>query len=306
MGVLTLMAVRFATGRVGLRSAVLAGVLTGLALLVKGFAFVVPVWLVVAIVWGCGRGIRRPLPLLAAYVGATFVAGGWWWVGNLIRYGQIQPSLEYVRRLSEAPPSAERDLSGWLADWLPNMSERFWGSFGWVEIPLPNRWTTTATAVVLVAVVAAVVKRRPPLAGAVTVALLLPTVLLGGFVFFSGLRLYQMSTVAAMVHGRYLFGGIVGFSVLVAVGLAHLLTRRAPLLPAVLLMGAAAMHPWRRCSTRSGASRGRAWRPALPQLRPGPPGPRGCWVAPSQWETPPWWQPGSALCGSPAPVAAGP
>jgi hypothetical protein len=71
--------------------------------------------------------------------------------------------------------------------------------------------------------------------------LVLPTLLLAAFVFFSGFRLYRLSAVPAMVQGRYLFGGLVGLSVLASVGLGRLLGRRAALLPLVLLLAAAAM-----------------------------------------------------------------
>lgn len=241
MGALTLLAVRFAAGHISRRSVVVAGALTGLALLVKAFAFVVPVWLAVAILWGCRRRGRRWVPVVAGYLGTAFVAGGWWWLGNLVRHGQLHPSTEYAKRLAEKPAGVDRDLSGWLADWLPNMSERFWGSFGWVEIPLPTPWTTAATALVVAGVAAAVVSRRRPIPARTAVALMLPTLLLAALVFLSGFRLYRASTVAAMVQGRYLFGGLVGLSVLVAVGLGRLLGRREPLLPVLLLVAAAAM-----------------------------------------------------------------
>ncbi|MBW3548426.1 MAG: DUF2142 domain-containing protein [Actinobacteria bacterium] len=239
MGILTLMAVRFATGHVDGGGIVLAGALTGLALLTKAFAFVVPVWLVMAVAGGVHRS-RRWVPVIGGYLAVALVTGGWWWVMNLVRHGSISPSIEYAR-LERTGAGVEHDLSGWLADWVPNMSERFWGSFGWVEVPLPVAWTTVATAVVVVGVIAALVGKHRGIRGEVAVALLAPTLLLGVFVFLSGFRLYQLSTVPAMVQGRYLFGGLVGLSVLVAVGLSRLLGRRAALLPALLLLAAAAM-----------------------------------------------------------------
>ena len=239
MGILTLMAVRLATGHVDRRGVVVAGALTGVALLVKAFAFVVPIWLVVALAYGVRRGRRRPL-VIGGYLAVAFVTGGWWWVANLVRYGSLSPSIEYAR-LERTGAGAEPDVSGWLAEWLPNMSERFWGSFGWVELPLPGAWTVPATAVVVVAVAAALLGRRRPVRGPLAPVLLLPTVLLATFVFLSGLRLYRLTAVPAMVQGRYLFGGLVGLSVLVAIGLGRLLGRRAALLPALLLAAAAAM-----------------------------------------------------------------
>jgi small subunit ribosomal protein S36 len=239
MAGLTPLAVRFAAGHVTRRGVVAAGVLTGLALLTKAFAVVIPVWLAVALACGIRRRRAWP-PVMGGYLAVALVAGGWWWVVNVIRYGSASPSIEYAR-LQTTGAGAEPDLSEWLADWLPNMSERFWGSFGWVEVPLPGIWTTAATAVVVASVAAALIGRRRPLPGASTAALLLPTVLLAGFVFLGGLRLYRLTAVAAMVQGRYLFGGLVGLSVVVAVGLARLLGRRAALLPALLLLAAAAM-----------------------------------------------------------------
>ncbi|MBW3557940.1 MAG: DUF2142 domain-containing protein, partial [Actinobacteria bacterium] len=240
MGALVLLATRFATGHVSRRSVVIAGVLTGLAFLVKAFAFVVPIFMALAL----ALGIRRRRPWAGAtsgYLAVALVAGGWWWVVNVVRYGSVAPSVEYATRLREAGSDTRRDLSAWLVDWIPNMSERFWGSFGWVEVPLPDVWTTAATAVVVLAVAAALLRRPRPLPGSVNLVLLLPILLLGAFVFASGFRLYRLSAVPAMVQGRYLFGGLVGLSVLVAAGLGRLLGRRATLLPVLLLLAAAAM-----------------------------------------------------------------
>ncbi|MBW3651564.1 MAG: DUF2142 domain-containing protein [Actinobacteria bacterium] len=294
MGALTLLAVRFATGHVTRRGVVLAGVLTGLALLVKAFAFVAPVWLLVAIVWGCRRRGRGWGPLVGTYVGMALVTGGWWWLANLARYGSILPSLEYASRLRPADSSVERDVSGWLGDWLPHMSERFWGSFGWVEVPLPVPWTTAATAVVLVTVAAALVGRRRPLSRATAGVLLLPTLLLGVFVFVSGYRLYQLAGVAAMVQGRYLFGGVVGLSVLVAAGGSRLLGRRQALLPGLVLLAAAAMQ-LRAGTTLLDAFWGEEGTGIIDSLAAA-----GAW---SPW--PPWLLVGMAVVGAATVVATG-
>ena len=78
------------------RTAVVVGVLLGLALLTKALAVGLLVWAALAYglaLLGPARHQRAQVvgsALLAA--GVALAVGGWWWVVNLVRYGTVQPS----------------------------------------------------------------------------------------------------------------------------------------------------------------------------------------------------------------------
>jgi hypothetical protein len=168
---------------------------------------------------------------VTVYAAGTLVVGGWWWVGNVLRYGDIAPSIEYATRLSDPAAGFRPDLGSWLRDWGPNMLQRYWGEFGWIDVGLAGILVVTASLVVAAGTVLAVARalrdRRtvPPAPGPDLPALLLllaPTLLLTGFVAANGYRLYRNAGFAALVQGRYLFGGLVGLAVVVAAGWAGL------------------------------------------------------------------------------------
>ena len=234
-----------ARGDRSLRTAAAVGAVAGLALLTKAFAVVLPPAIVVAyLVGGAPAAWReRAKALLAplAVAGATtFVLAGWWYIGVRIRTGRFAPTVENDRLTSAlAPPGFSPEPATFAEEFLRNFNTRFWGSFGWYTIRIPTLLAALCTAVVLAALVAALVPRRWP-DGATRpqrLSALTVTVLLGGFVAARAWSIYSTTSKFQFIQGRYLFAGIVGLALVVGLGAARGLGRRAPLV--VLALAAA-------------------------------------------------------------------
>lgn len=236
---------RIGTGDIARRTMVLAGVLSGLALLTKGFALVVPLWIMAGLLVVLGReGKDRLRPIVSAgaiYAAVTMAVGGWWWVRNLVLYQQLAPSRydEYI------PPADNVDvqIGSFVRLWAYRTNRRFWGEFGWFDVALPTLAFGVATVLVVVAVVAAFV-RRDRVAGTAIgdrVLLLVPIGLFVGQQFALALRAYLSTGHLPGMQGRYWFGALAPLAVLVALGLANLVPRFVRILPSATLIGVMAI-----------------------------------------------------------------
>jgi small subunit ribosomal protein S36 len=237
--------VRVADGQVHPRTAALAGVLTGLGLLTKGFAIVMFAWVAVAFLVALRRGGRpalRPVVSGAAVFGATsLVIGGWWWVRNIVLYGKASPS-----RFDQLVPTVEGvqvDLGRYVHTWGYRTTRRFWGEFGWFETGLPSTLIAVAT-VATVTVIAVAVIRRDRVADVPVgsrLLLLAPLILLIANQFQRGLAGYGRTGQFPGLQGRYWFGAMAAMSVLIVLGLANLMRSRIQWLPPVVLVGVVIM-----------------------------------------------------------------
>lgn len=239
-------ALRIARGNLTRPTAVLAGVLTGLGLMVKGFAMILPLYVLAALVVAWRRGGRdafRPAVVAGLTYGITaFVIGGWWWARNLIVYGNISPSRydELVKPVDDV----KVEWGTFLPEWASRTTRRFWGEFGWFDVAIPSWTVTLATVVVLVAIAAALV-RRDRVANTVIGDRLLvaaPLLLLVITQFLFAFRGYLRTGQLPGMQGRYWFGALAGMGVIVALGLANLVRRRwVEWLPLATLAGVAAI-----------------------------------------------------------------
>lgn len=168
--------------------------------------------------------------------GAVLVVAGWWYVGVRARTGRFAPTIESDRLTSAlAPPGFAPDAGRFASEFARNVDDRFWGSFGWYTIRFPTWLAACCTLVVVAAVVAALLPRRDE-SGSTRwqrAALLVPFVLLGGLVLSRAWRLYATTSSFPFMQGRYLFAGLVGLFVLVALGLTRAVGRWAPVAAAV-------------------------------------------------------------------------
>jgi 4-amino-4-deoxy-L-arabinose transferase-like glycosyltransferase len=266
-------------------TAVAVGVVTGLALLTKAFAFALPLWIAVAYAVPVLRDRSRLRPAaggVALALGAAGVVGGWWWVVHALREGALSPSIADRAFSGGAPAGFHPDLGFYVPRFWWWLTERFWGNFGYFSVPMARAVVIAATAVAVAAIVAALVPRPAwdrTRGGRAPRALELAAfgslfVLLAGFVAVHAYGLYVSSGKTPFIQGRYLFGALVPFAVVLAVGLSRLVGRWAPL---VLLAGAVGMqvdavrvarHAWWAEPT---ASIGRSFR-ALLAWSPWPPG----------------------------------
>lgn len=217
-GVLTVALLSVATGDTGRRTALWVGGLAGAALLTKGFALIVPLWIVGAYALA-GRRAPTWRPALSAGATALAVAGllgGWWWLRNLVRYGTVQPTLVTPEPADDAAVS----VGAFMVFFTTRAVRRFWGAFGWDEAHLPA-WLIVAAALLVLAGVALAFARRPPTGSSWRAELgvaLLPVVGIAGIVAYGSWRWYAITGTVAGVQGRYLFPGVVGLACAVAVG----------------------------------------------------------------------------------------
>lgn len=235
-GLFALGLARMVAGDVRLRTGVLLGVAAGLGMLVKVFALgwllALPVAVAVAVRGGWVRWSGAVA--CAGYAAAlAAVVGGWWYVRNLGRFGEVQPLVGPFWGAGDG----EVAVSSWVVSVLAWLPLRFWGDFGWAEVALPWAVVWPMTAALLVAVGAALAARRPPAIGfrRQAMALLAPLVATLVAVLVAAVRLYVFTDTPAGLHGRHLYGGLAGLAVIVGAGACALAGWRARWLPVGLL-----------------------------------------------------------------------
>ncbi|AWE41957.1 MULTISPECIES: DUF2142 domain-containing protein [unclassified Actinobaculum] len=211
-------AAAFGTG--SWRSVVATGCALGLGLWTKGLFL--PMGLVVGLAFlsnGSIGPLSRRLIRATAAGGLGVLVGGFWWVRNLIAFGQLQPD-GMMRETANVNPQ----VGYFLRTGGPTLLHSSWGKLGWLEwqLPLPLLLVLEIGTVALVLV--AFVRGRERLRLGVLLAYypLTLLVLLG-----VSWRAYAHTGVVAGVQGRYLFPGIVGLLAIVAVAMALPDRRRA-------------------------------------------------------------------------------
>jgi small subunit ribosomal protein S36 len=172
----------------------------------------------------------------------TVAFGGWWWIANLVRYGDPSPS-RYAELVSPIETDV-RDYGSFLEGWGSATFRRFWGEFGWFDVHIPGVAIWAATAVVIIALVAACVRRDRVAGSPVGNRLLLaaPIIMLVAVQFTLALRAYIQLGRMPGLQGRYWFGALAALAVIVALGLANLFRRGTRWLPLAVLAGAVAMN----------------------------------------------------------------
>jgi hypothetical protein len=169
------------------------------------------------------------------------VTGAWWPLRNAVRHGDPFPSIGGNRM---KPPGFEPDPISYVQTFTPSITHRFWGNFGWFDAPLPQLVVVVATGAAIVAAVSAFRRRRtvegqaapgPPRSALVVFAASFP--MLFALVLSRAYSAYASSGRTPLMQGRYLFAAMVPFAVVVGLGAARLIGRRAPL----LLLGSAGL-----------------------------------------------------------------
>jgi small subunit ribosomal protein S36 len=242
------------------RTAAAIGVVTGIALLTKAFAIVFPPLIVVAYLMGLAEGratddrpprslarFLRPLAVPALVAGATtFVLAAWWYIDVRVHTGRFAPTTEDDRLTTALrPPGFHASVVSFIGRYARDMVQRFWGSFGWYSVRFSTgfAWALTVALVAVVAVALVAGARSGP-DRRVLVGLLLPVIALKLFVMQHAWTLYVRTSKFQFIQGRYLFGGVVGLAVVVAVGLVRALGRRASVAPLVVGGVAVALQGW--------------------------------------------------------------
>ncbi len=241
---LTPLVLRIADGDLGTATVAAAGVLTGLALLTKGFALVLPAWVIAAVVVAARRGDAtdraRARRAGAQYLVVALAVGGWWWIRNLVLYQDLAPTR--ITAMMPSGDDAPTGIGAFVEQWLTTTS-RFWGDFGWYYTRIPVVAVVAGTALLLLGLGRACVSRDTATAGRRTERLLLaaPFILLVTGQAANSLRVYLVTGRIGGMHGRYWFGGLAALLVVVAAGLATLMRRHLHLMPAAAFVAAAVM-----------------------------------------------------------------
>lgn len=263
-------------GDLSRRTAAIAGVVSGLALMTKGLAFPLVAALMAAYLVAIvdrRRAHRAPFSRRGSGPGSlvlalvvAFVVGGWWWGVNLLRYGTLQPAGAVFVRPGQLSQTTDLPLFVWT--FLKSAVQRWWGAFGWFEVNLPYALVLVLalglTLTCAVPFVRARVLPRRQLA-----VLLVPLVLLAGLIFVGSLGEYLRAHTFGGVSGRYFFPGVAGLSVVVAAAGGEL-PRRAQralvptaLMAALLLQAGSLVQVFHHFWAPSGIS----WRGGLYALR---------------------------------------
>ena len=240
IGVLTAALVFVFTGTDSYRLAIAVGVLGGLALLTKGFALVVPPWVVAAYALAAVRfGDRiRLLRQAATALLIMTILGGWWWIRNVIEFGAVQPGIQ----LHPARPGFQPRVAWWFGRYLRAITFTFWNpAQGRGDPTLPTWLSVIAMAVLLIGVAAAFFRRDD--AGsrrwADAMVLAIPALGIACIVAQGAYAEYARSSLTPGLQGRYLFPAVAGLSVLCAAGLSVLSRGRDRLLAGLVLSAAA-------------------------------------------------------------------
>ncbi|TDD71020.1 phospholipid carrier-dependent glycosyltransferase [Jiangella aurantiaca] len=241
----TYLVARVLTGDLRWRVGAALGAVTSLALLTKGFALLMPAWIVLAYVIAgvrTRRGADAVRGLLVA--GAASVPGALWWLRNKVVYGTIQPHGTHTE-----PPDLTA-VYGWSDggwDWLSRFAERmvtlFFVNDHDSSRSMDASWwmARVALVVVLVGIGAALVRRGIP--RPVALVLLFPIPALAGIVARGSWEQFAaFGSTGAAQQGRYLFPGVVGLMVVAVAGAAALAPAwRRWVLPGLLAL-AVVMH----------------------------------------------------------------
>lgn len=238
----TVLTIFVITGDTSRRTALGIGVLGALALLTKGLALFLPLYLAVVYAYALWRyGRRAMLPALIALSVAGFGAG-WWWLRNMIVFGVIQPEGNQIVQNGLGPPRTSWAETGpqFAEGFIRRMNYRFWLD---AHIWAPPHWVEVFDAVLAVVLVTGLVaglaaaRRWPSFGPLRALVLLVPAACQLGIVIVGAWHGWQSTLFPGGQQGRYIYGGLLGLLVVACAGLARLLDRRAPLLPALMLAG---------------------------------------------------------------------
>lgn len=240
LGSVTLAGVaRLVTGDRRWVTVVLTGIAAGLALFTKGFAVPLVPAVALACLWpllarrsgDARRRVGAVLSRSTVIAVLAFVFGGWWWIRNVVAYGNPQPGVNLRDRVE----GVDLDVVAFAGDFSERLAGSFWGNFGWREAPLPIALVAVLTVVLVGLVVVGCWRRWA------RVVLVVPAVAAGAMVLSAGWNAYEKTGVSYATQGRYLFTGIIGLAGLAALGTGRLFRGPGRWQPSVTLVVAFAL-----------------------------------------------------------------
>lgn len=187
-------------------SSVYGGIALGIGLFTKGLMLpAVAVLAMFLLVAGrrAGRGWRPRFWIPLAGGAIAFAIGGWWWVRNIVVFGQIQSSNNSAPRAAE--PFDGYSFTGFLVEALARLNRTFWGSIRPPAGYDGTLLTVVGAAAVLVVLAALVLSRHRGILALTAVYPALVTVLFTT----NAWRIYWNDDFLAGIQGRYLYSGFV-------------------------------------------------------------------------------------------------
>jgi 4-amino-4-deoxy-L-arabinose transferase-like glycosyltransferase len=241
LAALSVLTVYVIAGDTSRRTALGIGVLGALALLTKGLALFLPLYLFVVYAYAWWRfGRRAVLPGIVALAVAG-LGSGWWWLRNMASFGVIQPEGTQIVQNGLGPPRTTWAQTGpdFLEGFVRRTNFRFWLD---AHIWDPPQWVEYFDGILLVALLVglavglATARRWPDLGHLRALVVLVPVVCQLGIILVGAWHSWQSTLFPAGQQGRYLYGGLVGLTVVACAGFARVLGRRAGLLPLLVLL----------------------------------------------------------------------
>ncbi|MDY0909006.1 glycosyltransferase family 39 protein [Microbacterium sp. CFBP9034] len=199
--------------RSGVFDAIGAGAFLGLGLLTKGTMLTaIPAALIILLVAGLrtdGSWMRRLTPAAVAMASA-FAIGGWWWLRNILVFGEIQSSNSGSGREDEAFDGYS--LAGFARLVVWQLARTFWGSIR-PNLRLPD-WAIVLMGVVFLAALVFVLIRSK---SRLVVALIGGVPLLtAGLITFHAWEVFWNSGRIVGIQGRYFFPAITFYMLVIA------------------------------------------------------------------------------------------
>lgn len=258
-GILTVQAIGLAKGippgREGTKRLVAAGVTCGLALLTKGFALAFIPVLGLAAVLGARRVGASWVRAGAIALGTAFVAGGWWWLRNLVVHGTVQPNGLGDFPLTalfgpDAPDDLPRNLTDFVDGYIGQLSRHLVVTLGLLEPPVFNFRLTMLVLLTLGIGAGIALVRRPrtgelrPRRLILAVTVLLPTIGVTAILSKGVYAHWQRWLTFQATQGRYFYPLLVGLAAAAAVGWACVTGRFRRWLPLAFLGIAVVVQLW--------------------------------------------------------------
>lgn len=191
-----------------------AGALLGVGLLTKGTLLAaIPVVFATLLVVGWRLGGRWHMRLAPAAISmaVAFAVGGWWYLRNIIVYGEIQASNGGTGR--NAAPAEGYDFREFASSAIAQLAESFWGSIR-ATLSFPPAVLVLLVILTVAALVVTLVWSKDRVFFA---TLLILPACIAGLILFHAWEVYWNGNYLAGVQGRYFFGGITIYSLLFAV-----------------------------------------------------------------------------------------
>jgi 4-amino-4-deoxy-L-arabinose transferase-like glycosyltransferase len=242
LAALTVMTIYVLTGDTSKRTALGIGVLGALALLTKGLALFLPLYLAVVYTYALWRYGRRAVSPTLIALAVAGLPSGWWWLRNIVVFGVIQPEGNQIVQNGLGPPRTTWADTGlqFAEHFVRRMNYRFWLD---AHIWAPPTWVECFDGILAVVLVVGLVaglataRGRPSLGPLRALIVLVPATCQLGIITLGAWHSWQSTLFPSGQQGRYIYGGLLGLLIVACSGLARLLGKRAHLLPVALLTG---------------------------------------------------------------------